>query len=109
MPEITKELSQQLKEYEAIKLEMISLDERAKELKEIIFPLMDPQEKIQLTEGKIYLKSMPKWEYSPHVVMLDEELKTAKKQEQANGNAQMIENYVLEYRRDKTVTDESTA
>lgn len=62
---------------------------------------MAKDEKLQLTKGKLYLKAMPKWEFSPMVAQLDEQLATQKATEKADGTATMIENYVLEYRQDK--------
>ena len=91
------------KEYEGLKIEITTLEDRAKELKEIILPHMKTDKKIQLKYGKLYLKSMPKWEYSPVVDQLKEALDDRKKNEQADGTAQMVENYVLEYRKDKAV------
>ncbi len=98
---MTDEQKDCIREYEKVKLGILSLETRAAELKEVIMPLMQADEKIQLTEGKLYLKPMPKWTFSSHVTQLDEELKETKKREQADGTATKVDNFVLEYRRDK--------
>lgn len=106
MPQLTADQKDKVKRYEQLKLSIISLTEEADAIKEEIFPLMDPEEKIQLTEGQLYLKPRNDWTYTPATNQLKEQFDAAKKTEQANGDATATTTYVLEYRRDKKKDEE---
>jgi hypothetical protein len=99
--ELTTEQKELIRDFETVKLSIKQLEAKEKEMKPLIAPLLEVDEKIQLTQGKLYLKSMPKWNFSPKVTKLEEELRIAKADEKATGAAEMVENYVVEYREDK--------
>jgi hypothetical protein len=99
--ELTSEQKELIRDFETVKLGIKQLEAKEKEMKPLIWNLLEPDVKIQLTQGKLYLKPMPKWNFSPKVTQLEEDLKTTKANEKADGTAEMVENYVVEYREDK--------
>jgi hypothetical protein len=99
--ELTADQKELIRDFETVKLGIKSLEAKEKEMKPLIWNLLEPDVKIQLTQGKLYLKPMPKWNFSPAVTELEEEVKTLKAEEKASGTAEMVQNYVVEYREDK--------
>ena len=99
--ELTADQKELIRDFETVKLGIKQLEAKEKEMRPLIAPLLEIDEKIQLTQGKLYLKSMPKWNFSPRVTTLEEQVKEAKATEKADGTAEMVENYVVEYREDK--------
>lgn len=93
-PEVTKALL----EYEQLKLNAKTIENRLEELKPIIMAEVEVGKKYEGEEGSFEVKSKPVWKFSPRVVQMKEEVKKFEAEEIAKGIAVNNPTIYLEYR-----------
>lgn len=99
---MTPELTQKLLRYEECKLAIRELESTLEDLKPELIEAIPVDQEIKALSGTFCLKARPKWKYSIATLELEEELKDAKKREEADGTAEEIPGTpFIEYRTNK--------
>ena len=96
--ELTTEQKELIRDFETVKLGIKELKAKEEVMNAQIREFLDKDEEVPLPNGKLFFKKVPVFTYSPAVVQLKEELDVKKKEEEADGTAEMT------YRLDLTYT-----
>lgn len=88
------------KEYADIKIQIKTLEAKAKEIESEVSKNLEESgaEQIESDLGKFYFTSRKKWTYSEKVTEIEGTLKNTKKEEEENGTAKAEESKSLTFR-----------
>ena len=91
---------EKIKEYEAVKLQIKELTDKAKELEPVVTEALESieEDQIETDNGKFYFTTRKTWKYTDAVKEKESEVKTLKKEEEESGKAECEEKKSLTYR-----------
>lgn len=76
-----------MREYEEHMLEIRRLEKRCEELKPIILPVIPEDENVVSEKGYFYIQKRATWKFPANVELLEKDLKKAKADAKAKGDA----------------------
>lgn len=95
------------KEYEELKTRMRADEVRIKELVPLLLPFVPEDKELQGETGYFYIQKRPEWTFSKRVKALEADVKKAKEEEKAKGEAKVSYVPTLYYKSGKPGDDQS--